>query len=239
MRSPPASSTGAATCTNGPSSPTRSPRPRPSSASSWRDRRLRRSRSRPRPASVADLRGGRPGPTVALRSDHDALPIEEETGLPFASKNPGVMHACGHDGHTAMMLGVATVLAAARRRAARQGPHPLRARRGGAARRRLADGRGGGDGGRRPGDRPAPLGLVPGRQGHGPARPGDGRLRRLRDRRQGRGGHISKPQEAIDPLVDRRADRHQPPARRRPRGRSAGDRGRSASPSSKPASRSA
>jgi len=71
--------------------------------------------SRPTATSVrADLRGGRPGPTVALRSDHDALPISENTGLPFASKNPGVMHACGHDGHTAMMLGVATVLAAVR-----------------------------------------------------------------------------------------------------------------------------
>jgi amidohydrolase len=68
--------------------------------------------SRPTPTSVvADLRGGRPGPRIAVRSDHDALPIEEATGLPFASKNRGVMHACGHDGHTSMMLGVAEVLA--------------------------------------------------------------------------------------------------------------------------------
>jgi amidohydrolase len=53
---------------------------------------------------VAILRTGRPGKTLALRADIDALPITEETGLPFASKNDGVMHACGHDGHTAMLL---------------------------------------------------------------------------------------------------------------------------------------
>ena len=68
--------------------------------------------SSPTPTSVmAVLRGGRPGPTLAIRSDHDALPIAEATGLPFASTRPGVMHACGHDGHTAIALGAATVLA--------------------------------------------------------------------------------------------------------------------------------
>ncbi len=49
-------------------------------------------------------------PTIALRADTDALPITEETELPFASQNPGVMHACGHDGHTAMVLGAARIL---------------------------------------------------------------------------------------------------------------------------------
>ena len=47
---------------------------------------------------------------IALRADTDALPVQEETGLPFASKVPGVMHACGHDAHTAMLLGTAAVL---------------------------------------------------------------------------------------------------------------------------------
>lgn len=59
---------------------------------------------------VAYLRTGRPGKTLALRADIDALPIQEETGLEFASQNPGVMHACGHDGHTAMLLATLNAL---------------------------------------------------------------------------------------------------------------------------------
>lgn len=50
--------------------------------------------------------------TVAIRSDMDALPVTERTGLPFASAHPGRMHACGHDGHMAMVLGLARRLAA-------------------------------------------------------------------------------------------------------------------------------
>ncbi|OJU83235.1 MAG: N-acyl-L-amino acid amidohydrolase, partial [Shinella sp. 65-6] len=59
---------------------------------------------------VGRLRGARPGPTIAIRADFDALPIREETGLPYASRRDGVMHACGHDGHTAILLGTASVL---------------------------------------------------------------------------------------------------------------------------------
>jgi len=59
---------------------------------------------------VALLEGDRPGPVILLRFDMDALPILEETGAEYASQNPGVMHACGHDGHTAIGLTVARLL---------------------------------------------------------------------------------------------------------------------------------
>jgi amidohydrolase len=61
---------------------------------------------------VGLLETGRPGPTLLIRADMDALPIAEATGLPFASQHPGVMHACGHDGHTAMALVTATAMQA-------------------------------------------------------------------------------------------------------------------------------
>ena len=60
---------------------------------------------------VGLLVGARPGPTLLLRFDMDALPIQEENDLPFKSVNPGVMHACGHDGHTAMGLTLAKIFA--------------------------------------------------------------------------------------------------------------------------------
>jgi amidohydrolase len=59
---------------------------------------------------VATLKGSSPGPRRGLRADMDALPIVEETGLPFRSQNEGVMHACCHDGHVAMLLGAAGII---------------------------------------------------------------------------------------------------------------------------------
>lgn len=67
---------------------------------------------------TATLTGARPGRTILLRADMDALPQTEETGLDFASLTPGVMHACGHDTHTAMLLGAARLLATRRERLA-------------------------------------------------------------------------------------------------------------------------
>jgi len=61
---------------------------------------------------VGILKGKHPGKTIMLRADMDALPIQEATGLPYASKVKGVMHACAHDGHTAILLGVAKILCA-------------------------------------------------------------------------------------------------------------------------------
>lgn len=63
---------------------------------------------------VAVLRGGQSGPAVAVRADMDALPVQETTSLPFKSLNPGVMHACGHDIHSSVVLGTALVLNALR-----------------------------------------------------------------------------------------------------------------------------
>ena len=64
--------------------------------------------------AAAIIRGGKPGRTIGFRADMDALPITEETGLPYASENPGAMHACGHDFHTASLLGAAELLLARR-----------------------------------------------------------------------------------------------------------------------------
>jgi amidohydrolase len=65
---------------------------------------------------VGLVRGRGPGKTIAVRADMDALMVDEQTGLPFASKRPGQMHACGHDSHVAMAMGAAAVLASLRDR---------------------------------------------------------------------------------------------------------------------------
>ena len=59
---------------------------------------------------VGEIKGGKPGKCIALRADIDALTTTEKTGLPYASENEGYMHACGHDTHTAMLLGAAKIL---------------------------------------------------------------------------------------------------------------------------------
>src|SRR5690606_10969753 len=59
---------------------------------------------------VVMIKGGKPGKTIGLRADFDALPIQEEADVSFKSKNDGVMHACGHDGHTAYLLVLADCL---------------------------------------------------------------------------------------------------------------------------------
>ncbi|MFC4810822.1 amidohydrolase [Paenibacillus sp. GCM10023250] len=61
---------------------------------------------------IGEIGGLRPGPVVAVRADIDALPVQEETGLPFASRTPGRMHACGHDFHAAAIIGAALLLKA-------------------------------------------------------------------------------------------------------------------------------
>ena len=85
----------------------------------WIMERLREFGLQPRQAAftgvIAEVKGDLAGPTIALRADIDALAVDEQTGLEFASQRPGVMHACGHDAHAAMLLGAAKILAQHRR----------------------------------------------------------------------------------------------------------------------------
>ncbi|MBN2623060.1 MAG: amidohydrolase [Acidimicrobiales bacterium] len=168
---------------------------------------------------VADLDGARPGPTVLLRADMDALPMPEDTGLEFASEVDGAMHACGHDVHTAMLVGAAHVLAARRGDLAgrvRLFFQPGEEGHGGAAvalREGLLDGSdGSGDGADGGGDGATgheavswafavhqspsfPSGMVATRPGPLMASADD-----LHVTLRGRGGHASMPHHANDPI---------------------------------------
>lgn len=149
----------------------------------------------------AVLTGGRPGKTVALRADMDALPVTEETDVEYRSQAPGAMHACGHDGHMAILMGAARLLAA--RRDALQGRvvflfQPSEENPPGGAKRMIAEGALDGV------DRvfglhlwqPLPTGVVGLRAGAMMAQSDT-----IHVTVRGKGGHASQPHLAVDPIV--------------------------------------
>ena len=156
---------------------------------------------------VATLKGGAgPGPCVLLRGDMDALPMPEETGLPFASTVPGTMHACGHDAHTAMLAGAAELLAA--RAASLKGEVRFMFQPGEegyhGARFMLEDGLLGGEGTGRPlPDAAFALHVMPNAP-HGAVGGRAGALLAAADQIEivveGRGGHASMPHDTRDPV---------------------------------------
>jgi amidohydrolase len=177
---------------------------------------------------VALLEGHRPGPTILLRGDMDALPMPEDTGLPFASEIDGTMHACGHDTHVAMLASAAHVLADRRDELAGRVVFMFQPGEEGfhGARYMIEDGLL---------DRAGPFGrpdaafalhisaTLPSGEVH--ARPGPlmAAADTIRVTVSGRGGHASAPHDALDPVpaaaamvgalqtaVTRRIDTHQP-----------------------------
>lgn len=155
--------------------------------------------------SVAILKGGLPGRSVLLRGDMDALPMAENTGLPFASTIGGRMHACGHDAHTAMLAGAAHLLAARRDELAGEVRFMFQPGEEGfhGARFMLEDGLLGGNGEEPLPDAAfalhvwpnAPHGTIIGRAG-----PMLASADQLEITVRGRGGHASMPYDAADPV---------------------------------------
>ncbi|HVN77300.1 MAG TPA: amidohydrolase [Thermoanaerobaculaceae bacterium] len=150
---------------------------------------------------VAVLRGGRPGRTVALRADMDALPVAEASDHEYRSLNAGVMHACGHDGHMAILMGTAAILSA--RRETLPGTvvflfQPAEERPPGGARLMVEEGALDGV------DRvfglhlwqPLPTGVVGLRAGAAMAQADNFEVVVC-----GRGGHASQPERTVDPVV--------------------------------------
>ncbi len=151
---------------------------------------------------VGVLRGGKPGKTVLLRADMDALPIQEENQASYASQHPGVMHACGHDAHTAMLLGVARVLADRRAQLAGTVKFMFQpAEEGGAGAQRMID-----DGVLDDPPVDAAFGLHVDAEryvGQVSVRPGPSNASsdRFTIVVQGRGGHAARPHRSVDPIV--------------------------------------
>ena len=151
---------------------------------------------------TALVRGARPGPNLLWRADIDGLPIEEATGLPFASQNEGAMHACGHDGHVAIALGLAETLVRARESLAgtvRFAFQPAEERIGGA--KDMIDA-----GVLDEPDVDKVFGLhimahVPAGQIRVQAGPIFAAGTHFRIIIRGRGGHASAPQDTVDPIV--------------------------------------
>jgi len=155
--------------------------------------------------AVAVLEGARPGPAVLLRGDMDALPMQEETGLAFASTVSGRMHACGHDTHTAMLAGAARILAGRRDELAGEVRFMFQPGEEGfhGARFMIDDGLLGGEG-----DWPLPdaafaLHIMPNAR-HGVIGSRAGALLAAADMVEiavtGRGGHASMPHDTRDPV---------------------------------------
>jgi amidohydrolase len=151
---------------------------------------------------VATLAGARPGKTILLRADMDALPMKEETGLPFASEVDGAMHACGHDAHVAMLVGAARLLAARRHTLAGRVVFMFQPGEEGYHGARVMLEEGLLDGENAPAGAFAihvsarhPAGLIAGRGGSALAA-GD----TLRAVVRGRGGHASAPHDCLDPI---------------------------------------
>jgi amidohydrolase len=153
---------------------------------------------------TAVLRGGRPGPVVVLRGDMDALPVTEATGVPFASEIEGVMHACGHDLHTAMLAGAARLLCARQRDLAGSVVFMFQPAEegGGGARLMLEEGLLGAAGA--PPAAAYALHVFSHLLGHGvfASRPGPALAASdvLRVTVRGRGGHASAPHLSADPI---------------------------------------